>query len=222
MSLITAVVFLIATIITVVGELPWWVVLVAVLLFVGSVAPTLYKRISTAIDKRKHKRHQQNIVQQHWGELRRLATELHHMTESSRIEVPSTISDMAKTVLLDDKQEYYRPHHYKYSLNAVVATFLSLLDLQVRDRNTFLSSAQLLGHLTRFWHDLSMRMVTNLTKDLQTTDWKLNSKQKQDYNKVREWHTDLMDAYIKFAKTANADLSEEVVLLTTYEPLPDL
>jgi len=221
-SLITAVVFLIATIISVIGDLPWWVILVAILLFVVSVAPAIYHRVSAAFIKYRYQRVEQELVEQHWGELKKLAVEMQQITESNRVEMASIICDLAHKAM-PDKQNYYNPYGYKVEINLTLEAFLSLLESQVRNIKTFTSSAKVLENLLWLWHnDLVMRLSENLMRDLEVTKYEVNRYQKQNYSKFRKWHCDLMDDYVKFAKKVNEDFGAQVLRVTNYEPPPDL
>lgn len=217
-SFITAIIFLVATIIGVIGALPWWVIVVAVLLFVVSATPPLYRKASAVLLRRRIERQEQKLVHQHWGELRRLATELHEVMESSRMEIASIMYDSVHRVI-PDKQDYYNPQGYKIQIYFILDAFLALLDSQVRNRSTFTSSAQLLESLYRFWHELVMKMARKLKEDIEA-QW-YTPYEKENYNKFRKWHTDLLDDYVRFAKTVNADFGETLLRMTTHEPLPD-
>lgn len=221
-SLATAVIFLIATVVSVVGELPWWIIVVAVLLFVGSISPALYSKVSSALAKRKQKKQERKLVYQHWGELRRLAAALLEVTESSRTEIASIINQIASG-LPAYKQEHYDPQGMKQELHSMLSVFLSLLDSQVRNRNTFTLSAQLLDCLFDFWHyRLVMNMTRNLLRDLLETRVAVDKHRKDEYNKFRKWHIDLMDEYVSFVKKVNTDFQDGLARMTTYEPPPDL
>ncbi|MDO8717207.1 MAG: hypothetical protein Q7J73_10470, partial [Dehalococcoidales bacterium] len=104
-SLITAVVFLVATIISVRGDLPWWVILLAVLAVVGTAFPTIRSKLSKMISKYKCGRREKKLVRQEWTELRKLAAALLEITESNRMKVESTIYEIARTAI-PQKQDY--------------------------------------------------------------------------------------------------------------------
>jgi len=222
LRLLAVVILLVSAIISALGNLPWWVVLILALLFVALPAPKAYRWFSSILRKRGQQRREQKLVERHWQDLTRLATELQAMTESSRMEIIGTIFDLAMKVA-PEKQDYYNPQGLKSGIHFLLISFLSLLDSQVRNKNAFTSSAQLLERLFWFWHhEVITKLARNLRKDLEVAKYSVNQYQKENYNKTRKWHTDLMDDYVRFAKAVNADFSNRVLRVTLYEPLPDV
>ena len=193
----------------------------AVLLFVISTGPTLYQKVGAIIQKRRLEVREQRLAQKHWEELRSLLIELHEITDTGKADVLSIIAEFAGYIV-PYKQGYYYPHDAKYALSIITDILLPILDSEIKNKRAFISSVQLLGHLMRFWHDMSMRMTNNLIKDLETSQYKLNSYQKQMYNTVRKRHDDVMDKYVEFAKTVNSVFGDANVWRLYHEPLPDL
>lgn len=221
-SLITALILLAVAIASGTGRLPWWVVLIAVLVFVGWVGITFRSRLSTAIRNWLQRRHEQDMARQHWAELRRLTAELRTATESNRTEMASIIYNLI-TSIRPLVQDYYRPHAYKTEINNILTALMRLLDSQVRNKGTFIYSAQILENTLWLWHhDLVVKQAENLTKELENLQHKLDLNQKREYDKFRKWHCDLMDDYVRFAKGVNADFSEPVLRVTNYEPPPNV
>lgn len=221
-SLITSLILLAVTIASARGNFPWWVVLIAVLVFVGWVIGTNYRRVFSAIKNLFEHKREQEFTKRHWGELRKLAVRLQEITESGRREIASEIYELAKRAV-PDKQDYYNPHGLKYAINVTLGKFITLLDAQTRNRNTFAASAELLDSLFRLWHDrLVMKQATNLMKDLETVKYVANRNELENYNTCRHWHTDLMNEYTQFAKAIAASFDRHVVRLIELEPIPDL
>lgn len=220
-SLVTALIVLASTIVSAMGRLPWWVVLLLVLLLTGWASRPVYIKISTTLKERACRRKEQGLVEHHWGDLRRMSTELQGMTLPGTEDIANTIYKFAEHAI-PDRRDYYVPYDLKREISYILSIFISLLDLQARHKSVFLWSSKLVESLLSMWHDFVLRRVGNLRKDLKTTSYKLNEHQRDAYEATRKRHNNLVDEYVKFAKRVNEDFGEEASMRTYWEPLPNL
>ncbi|MFC2003446.1 hypothetical protein ACFLV4_05840 [Chloroflexota bacterium] len=221
-SLITALILLAAAIVSGQGDIPWWVVLIVVLTFVGWVIITNHHRISSTIKDLIQHRREEKFSKQQWGELRQLAIRLQVTTESGRREIASEIYELAKRAA-PDKQNYYNPHSLKDAINVTLGNFIAVMDTQRRNSNSFTASAELLDSLYKLWHNrLVMKQAENLMRDLEMVKYVANQHELQNYNTCKHCQTTLMSDYTQFAKTISSNFRSRVVRLVEFEPIPDL
>lgn len=221
MRLITAIILLISAILGGFGSFPWWVVPILTVVLLVLAMPQAYSWFSVALQKRAKQRKEQQLVETRWGELRKLATELQEMSLLNMTDFVGTVCNVAKRAV-PEKQNDYNPNDSKWPIHMVVTAIVSLLDVQKKDKASFTASAQLLETVFSFWHRGAQKLARSLREDLEKTSYRLNPYEKEEFNRTRKWHTDLMDEYVRFAKTVNANFGERVLTLTTQDPLPDL
>ena len=220
--LITAVIPLIAVILSIYGGLPWEVVLAIALGALVLVVPKAYGWFSVALQKRAKQQKEQQLVERHWGELRRLAAELQEVTESNRVEIAGTVFDIAKRAVPEKRDDYYNPRDFKWAIQVLATAIVSLLDVQTKSRTSFTASAQLLEAVLSFWHRYAADRARALRKELETSEHKLSPYEKEEFNRTRKWHDEQMDDYVRFAKTVNADFGEPMLRQTIQDPVPDI
>lgn len=222
-SLLTAIILFVCTIVSAIGHLPWWVVLVLGLMFVGVATPRVYDEIAVALRRRTKQRRELALVKGHWLELRKLTTELQRLTSPLNKEVTGVICDIARRVLHPSCDYYYEVSRELSRLQSSLCSFQLLLDAQVRNKNIFVSSVQHFENFVHPWHYYYVVERINLLKaDLQTAKRRLNEQDQQAYNVVRKWHTDFMDDFVRFAKDVNRDFGEKICQIDLYEALPEL
>ena len=219
--LITAIILLVSAVLSVFGSFPWWVVPILAVVLLILAMPQAYSWFSATLRKRAKHRKEQQLVELRWGELRRLAAELEETSLPTVTDFVGTVCSVGKRVV-SEKQDDYNPNDSKWPIHSIVATIVSLLDVQKKDRASFTASAQLLESIVSFWHQGARKLARELRADLEKTGYNLNPSEREELNKTRKWHSDLMDGYVRFAKTVNADFGERVLTLTTHDPLPDL
>lgn len=222
MRLITAIILLMSAILSVFGNFPWWVVPILAFVFLSLAGPKAYKLFTSTLQKRAKQKKEQQLVERHWGELRRLAADLQGVTEPNRVEIAGTVFNIAKRAVPEKQNDYYNPHDFKWTIHVLAAAIVSLLDVQTKSRASFTASAQLLEAVLSFWHRYAADRARALRKELEASEHKLSPYEKEEFNRTRKWHTDLMDDYIRFAKAVDADFGEPMLRQITQDPVPDI
>lgn len=221
-SLITVVIALITALLSAFGRVPWWAFFIPVGVFVLGTAPRWVKWCLTAPRRWRLERKERKLLEGYWEELRKLAEELRDMTEPGRAEFAHEIFVLIVEQAFPDRKDYYNPNDLKFALNYHLMEFVSLMELQKRKRDVFFSLTNMIEALLMLWHDFLLSRARSLRKDLEQTKYVLNEHQKDDYNKGKKEHNDLVDDFIKFRKGVNADFGVERGLGSLAQPLPDL